>query len=165
MTQYFRQNTIEEQGRNYGSKNLIKYQIALLNFSELNVLIFKTRKIFSILLMSHCWRKLWSKKMLNVVFEFGVNSQALGTAQIQAISSHCSLHSDKRNCKRKDASGRVNQSPSVSPKCIFVFPHHPSRSCSLSLSGWSQDPGFTWRTVPGESIKGVLLFFQGMPGF
>lgn len=71
MTQYFRQNTIEEQGRNYGSKNLVKYQIPLLNFSELNVLIFKTRKIFSILLMSHCWRKLWSKKCWMLFLSLG----------------------------------------------------------------------------------------------
>lgn len=71
MTQYFRQNTIEEQGKNYGSKNLVKYQIPLLNFSELNVLIFKTSKTFSILLMSHCWRKLWSKKCRMLFLSLG----------------------------------------------------------------------------------------------
>lgn len=53
MIQYFIQNTIKEQARNYGSENLVKYQIPLLNFSGLNVLIFKTSKIFSILFMSH----------------------------------------------------------------------------------------------------------------
>lgn len=57
MTQYFKQNSIWVQ-----AWNLVKHQIPLPNFSGLNVFIFKTSQVFSILFVSHCWRKLLWKK-------------------------------------------------------------------------------------------------------